>query len=124
MMTKEDVAGIMTHCQEKGISYKTRLAELGIPEWRFYESKSRYAREQESEMREKGEFLQLTSGSEFVPMRSFAAKTGRKAKDKKEAQSRMLSIELRTSNGTMMRIQGELSQQCLQAIIQASSGRV
>ena len=89
-MTKEDVAGIMTYCQEQGISYKTRLAELGIPEWRFYESKSRYAREQESETREKEEFLQLTSGGEFVPMRLFAAKIGRKAKDKKAAQSKML----------------------------------
>ena len=36
----------------------------------------------------------------------------------------MISVELRTPNGTMMRIQGELDKEYLQSIIQASSGRV
>ena len=30
MMSKEEVAEIITYCKEKGISYKSRLAELGI----------------------------------------------------------------------------------------------
>ena len=95
-MTREEVAEVMTYCKKNGISYKTRLAELGIPAWKFYDSKSRYALEQESP-ESKGEFLRLYSDGAFVPMPSFAATSGRKAKGRKEASSsRMLSIELRT----------------------------
>lgn len=40
MMTHEEVAEVMTYCKKNDITYKTRLAELGIPAWRFYDSKS------------------------------------------------------------------------------------
>ena len=124
MMTREEVAEVMTYCKENGISYKARLAELGIPAWKFYDSKARYALEQES-VESKGEFLQLYAGGSFVPMPSFAATSGKKAKGKKDASaSQMLSIELRTPNGTMMRIQGEMSQSFIQSIIQAASSHV
>lgn len=124
MMTREEVAEVMTYCKKNNVSYKTRLAELGIPAWKFYDSKSRYALEQESS-ESKGEFLQLYSDGTSVPMPSFAATSGRKAKGRKEASSsRMLSIELRTPNGTMMRIQGEMGQDFLQSIIRASGGHV
>lgn len=43
-MTREEVAEIMTYCQEHTVSYKDRLAELGIAPWRFYDAKSRYAK--------------------------------------------------------------------------------
>lgn len=56
MMTCGDVAEVMTCCKTNDISYKTRLAELGIPACKFYDSKSRYALEQESSGA-KGEFL-------------------------------------------------------------------
>ena len=107
-MTREEVAEVITFCKKNDISYKARLAELGIPAWKFYDSKSRYALEQESS-EAKGEFLQLYDGGSSVPMPSFAAMSGRKAKGRKEASaSQMLSIELRTPNCTMMRIQGEI----------------
>ena len=124
MMSKEEVAEIITYCKDKGISYKSRLAELGIPEWKFFDSKARYARQQADNPASNGEFLQLTSGGAFVPMPSFAATTGRGFSKKKDQPQKMMSIELRTPNGTMMRIQGEMTLQCVQAIIQASSGRV
>lgn len=124
MMSKEEVAEIMTYCKEKGISYKSRLSELDIPAWKFYDSKSRYAKEQADSNESAGEFLQLTSGGEFVPMPSFAATTGRGFSKKKDQPQKMMSIELRTPNGTVMRIQGEMTLQYVQAIIQASSGRV
>ena len=123
MMSKEEVAGIMTYCKEKGVSYKSRLAELGIPEWKFFESKRHYAKQQDESSSSGGEFLQLTSGSSFVPAPSFAATTGR-GFSKKEQQGKDISIELRTPNGTMMRIQGEMSLQYVQGIIQASSSHV
>lgn len=126
MMTKEEVAEIMTYCKEHQMPYKTRLSELGIASWRFFDAKSRYAREQrESGGAAAGEFLQLTSDRTFVPMPSFAATTGRKPKEKKVSSSgKLLSIELRTSTGTMMRIQGEMDAVFVQSIIQASSSRV
>lgn len=125
MMTKEEVAEIMTFCKVKGVSYKSRLAELGIPEWKFFDSKARYAKQQAESSGSEGEFLRLTSGGgEFIPMPSFAATTGRGFSKKKEQPSRMLNVELRTPNGTMMRIQGEMTLQYIQAIIQASGGRV
>ena len=43
-MTREEVAEVITYCKKNDISYKTRLAALGIPAWKFYDSKSRYAR--------------------------------------------------------------------------------
>lgn len=124
MITREEVAKVITYCKKNDISYKTRLAELGIPAWKFYDSKSRYALEQESS-EAKGEFLQLYAGDSSVPMPSFAATSGRKAKGRKDSpSSQMLSIELRTPNGTMMRIQGDMSQDFIQSIIKASSGHV
>ena len=111
MMTREEVAEVITFCKKNDISYKARLAELGIPAWKFYDSKSRYSLEQESS-EAKDEFLQLYAGDSSVPMPSFAATSGRKSKGRKDTPSSpMLSIELRTPNGTMMRIQGEMSQE-------------
>ena len=95
-MTREEVAEVITYCKTNDISYKTRLAELGIPSWKFYDSKSWYALEQESS-EAKGEFLQLYAGGSSVPMLSFAATSGKKAKGRKDSpSSHMLSIELRT----------------------------
>ena len=124
-MTREEVAEVITFCKKNDISYKARLAELGIPAWKFYDSKSRYALEQESS-EAKGELLQLYDGGSSVPMPSFVATSGRKAKGSNEASaSQMLSIELRTpNNGMMMRTQGEINQDFIQSIIRASSGHV
>lgn len=123
-MTKEEVASIVKYCNDNGVSYKVRLSELGIPEWKFFESKRRHAKEQASSASSSGEFLQLTAGGDFVPMPAFAAKTGRGFSKKNSQAPRKISVELRTPNGTMMRIQGELDKEYLQSIIQASSVRV
>ena len=124
-MTKEEVASIVKYCNDNGVSYKSRLSELGVPEWKFFESKRRYAKEQASSSASPaGEFLQLTAGGDFVPMPSFAAKTGRGFSKKNVQAPKMISVELRAPNGTMMRIQGDLDKEYLQSIIQASSVRV
>ena len=41
-MTKEEVAQVIAYCEEKKISYKQRLEELGINPWNFYDAKRRY----------------------------------------------------------------------------------
>ena len=43
MMTKEEVAAIVTYCQENNVSYKQRLAELSIRPSSFYDAKRKYA---------------------------------------------------------------------------------
>ena len=100
-MTKEEVASIVKYCNDNGVSYKARLSELGVPEWKFFESKRHYAKEQASSTSTAGEFLQLTAGGDFVPMPSFAAKTGRGFSKKNVQAPKMISVELRTPNGTM-----------------------
>lgn len=123
-MTREEVAGIISYCQTNQITYKARLQELGIPTWKFYESKAKYAEEEASE-KSQGSFLQLRTGDGFVPMPSFAAKSGQKSKSKCQVdEPRSLNVELRTPNGTMMRISGEMDTRALQSIILASCGHV
>lgn len=100
-MTKEEVASLIKYCNDNGVSYKARLSELGVPEWKFFESKRHYAKEQASSTSTAGEFLQLTAGGDFVPMPSFAAKTGRGFSKKNVQAPKMISVELRTPNGTM-----------------------
>ena len=39
-MTREEVVEIMNYCKEHKMTYKSRLEELNIPVWRFYDSKS------------------------------------------------------------------------------------
>ena len=38
-MTREEVVEIMNYCKEHKVTYKSRLEELNIPVWRFYDSK-------------------------------------------------------------------------------------
>ena len=68
-MSKEEVASIMTYCKEKSISYKSHLDELGIPFWRFYDSRRHYADEEPRSG--PGEFLQLQPDGAFTQMPSF-----------------------------------------------------
>lgn len=123
MLSKAEVANILTYCRENNVSHKSRLEELGIPEWRFYESKRRYASESPSDDSTE-EFLQLSSSSDFVPIPSFSSKVIKKQKKTHPSESKMLNIELKTSSGTMMRIQGELDRSFLQSIILAAGGHV
>ena len=122
MLTRKEIAEIVQYCKENGVTYKSRLKEIGISEWRFYESKRRYAEAQASE-RESGEFLQLVRGNNSFPE---PVLTNRKAgKSRKSGyESIAMSIEMRTQTGAVLRIQGNLDATMIQAIIQASSSHV
>ena len=80
-MTREEVVEIMNYCKEHKVTYKSRLEELNIPVWRFYDSKSRYAAEQSSGKSAQGEFIELPHSGSFVPVPSFAGTSGRKQKN-------------------------------------------
>ena len=118
-MTREEVAEIITYCKEHKVTYKLRLEELNIPPWRFYESKSRYAAEQSSGETSKGDFIELPQSGTFIPVPSFAGQCGRKSKENSSLASGFKSIEIRTSKGDAIRIQGEFNGQELYSIIQA-----
>ena len=121
-MTKEEVAQVIAYCDENKISYKQRLAELGINPWNFYDAKRKYAPKQEGESR--GEFLQLVPGGSFLP-NPIKPSRSRSSKQKVSAQGAVaVSIELKTPNGTMMRISGNLTGRELKDIIIASSTHV
>ena len=99
MLTREEIAEIVQYCKEKGVSYKSRLKEIGIAEWRFYESKRRYAEAQASE-RESGEFLQLVRGNDSFPEPVLTdRKTGKGRRSGQE--SIPMSIEMRTQTGVV-----------------------
>jgi hypothetical protein len=122
MMTKEEVADVVAYCEENKVSYKQRLAELGINAWNFYDAKRKYAPSQEGE--NAGEFLQLVSGGTFLPDPIKPARS-RSGKQKNAEQSAVaVTIELRTPTGTMMRISGNLTGRELKDIIIASSTHV
>ena len=123
-MTKEEVSSIVKYCNDNGVSYKARLSELGVPEWKFFESRGAMQRSRRFPHQLRASSFSLTAGGDFVPMPAFAAKTGRGFSKKNSQAPKMISVELRIQNGTMMRIQGELDKDYLQSIIQASSGRV
>ncbi len=65
MMTKEEVTSIVTYCQMHNVSYSKRLKELGVPTWKFYEYKSRYASEPQAG---KAEFVQITDGKDVTEL--------------------------------------------------------
>ena len=91
-MTKEEVASIVKYCNDNGVSYKARLSELCVSEWKFFESKRHYAKEQASSASTAREFLQLTAGGDFVPMPAFAAKTGRGGSKKNSQAPKCITL--------------------------------
>lgn len=123
-MTQKEVASVMYYCKEHGVSYKARLSELGISEWRFYRSKARCAKAQSGDS--VGEFIQLNAGGPLLPMPSFAPRNTRSSSKEKKNQhpSKEIRVELRTPTGTLIHIQGEMNESFLQTIIQASSTHV
>ena len=42
MMSKEEVAEIITYCREHNVRQCDRLKELGIAAWRFYDARRKY----------------------------------------------------------------------------------
>lgn len=121
-MTKEEVAQVVTYCEENKISYKQRLAELGINPWTFYDAKRKYAPKQEGD--NAGEFLQLVPGEVFLPNPIKPARSRSSKQKGTEKGVIAISIELRTPTGTLMRISGDLTGRELRDVIIAASTHV
>jgi hypothetical protein len=122
MMTKEEVASIVAYCAENNVSQKKRLKELGIHEWQFYDAKRKYAPKQDGN--NAGEFLQLVPGGPFLPDPIRPARSRSRRQKEADRGAVAVGIELRTPNGTVMRISGDLTGRELREIIEASSSHV
>ena len=99
-MTKEEVAQVIANCEVNKISYKQRLAELGISPWSFYDAKRKYAPKEEGD--NAGEFLKLIPGGSSLP-NPIKPSRSRSIKQNESAQgAEDVNIELRTPTRTIL----------------------
>lgn len=118
MLTREQILEIDQYCQEHKVSQQQRLNELGIGRHQFYVWKRKYRLEDEAGNTPCG-FVQLRPGGEFMPSSMPPAKTSGKRKGASSMQESFLTVEIRTSSGTAMRIQGNMTAAHLHEIISA-----
>lgn len=123
MVTREEILSIDRYCAEHKITHDAYFeAHSEIPRWAYYRYKNRYRKEDEQSLAPTG-FVQLTPGGEFVSGAMSPARSGAKSKASAQGcqQESYLTIELRTSSGTAMRIQGSMTASHLHEIISASN---
>ena len=116
-MTREEIAAIDRECEERHISQQDYLASHGIAKHQYYRWKRRYREEDEQSLVPAG----------FVPMMPMAAPTvpvqkssGKQQKSQQGLES-FLTVEIRTSCGSAMRIQGNMTAAHLREIISAGN---
>lgn len=97
-MTREEVVEIMNYCKEHKVTYKSRLEELNIPVWRFYDSKSRYAAEQSSGKSVQGEFIELPHRGSFCSG-SFICRNKRTETEKYTGHAKRIERDRNTYTG-------------------------
>ena len=119
MLTREQILEIDTYCAEHKVSQNVRLDELNIPRHQFYRWKKKYREADESGgAPDGGAFVQLAPGGAFVSPMMPPARTSGKAKSIAGAPAEsFLTIELRTTSGSAMRIQGSMTAEHLRAIL-------
>lgn len=117
MMTREGIAAIDRECEAQHISQQDYLERHGIARHQYYRWKRKYREEDEQSLVPAG----------FVPMMPGQAPTvpAQKAKGRQQKlqqdQESFLTVEIRTSCGSAMRIQGNMTAAHLREIISASN---
>lgn len=109
MLSKEQVLEIISYCESHGVTRKTRLQELGIREWDFYESRRRYLDQEKKEPTSTGHFIQLENGGDFVPSTVMELEGRYNGGRGKRVQADDVVVECRTRRGGMIRISGKIS---------------
>ncbi len=117
-MTREEILDIDRYCSSNSVSVKSRLKELGISEYAYYNAKRKYRREDERQFlpATQGGFIQLPA-----PMPPKRSHTSKRADDALEAGQNNVTLELRAANGAAMRIQGTLTSAAVRGIVEALS---
>ena len=126
MQSKETILEIVTYSKEHNVTYKDRCAEVGVPLWDFYESKRRYKAQESKPGHGVGEFIQLRPDGPMIPNTLLAVegetKSGPKrsmAVDTIQSTCGMLSLELQTTGGSILRLYGQMNAAMLRELVQS-----
>lgn len=116
MLTREQIGEIQAESREKGVSIKKLLEEKGIPSHQYFWWRRKYSRQEVAEG-----FLPVAGAMPSAMMSEMAAPgvSGGKSKLASSAGENWMSIELRTVNGTDMRIQGGLTPAMVYTILKS-----
>ena len=117
-MTREEIAAIDRECEEQHISQQDYLESHGIAKHQYYRWKRRYRDEDEQSLVPAG-FVPMMPGA--VSSQSVQAQKLRGKQQKSADQESFLTVEIRTSSGSAMRIQGSMTAAHLREIISASN---
>ena len=118
MLTREEIERIDRECADQHISQQDYLESHGIARHQFYRWKRHYKEEDEQSLVPAG-FVPMMPGSAQVQTPSQQKSRGRQAKP--QDQESFLTVEIRTSCGSAMRIQGNMTAAHLREIISASN---
>lgn len=123
MLTKEEVTEIVLHCQSEHSTYTQRLKELGIPEWKFYASKSRHAKSQKAEG-SIGEFIQLPESGTFAPTPDLEGTRGAKPLETVASPIEKVSLRMESRSGASLQMELPSDPRLLSVAIQNFLGHV
>lgn len=118
MMTREEIASIDRACEEQHISQQEYLDSHGIAKHQYYRWKRKYREEDEQSLVPAG-FIPLMPGT--TPVQSVPGQRSKGKQQKPKDQESFLTVEIRTSCGSAMRIQGYMTAAHLREIISASN---
>lgn len=107
MFTREEIEEIVQYCNEHGVTYKSRLKEIGITEWQFMKANADTPRIRPASEK------QESFSSWYVAMTVSGTDVDKQEnrqmqKVRTRVRSDAMSIEVRTQTETVLRIQGNL----------------
>lgn len=118
-MTREEIAAIDRECEEQHISQQNYLEGHGIAKHQYYRWKRRYREEDEQSLVPAG-FVPMMPGPASAQTIPTQKPRGKQQKLQQNQES-FLTVEIRTSCGSAMRIQGNMTAAHLREIILASN---
>ena len=118
MMTREEIAAIDRECEVQHISQQEYLDSHGIARHQYYRWKRRYREEDERSMVPAG-FVPMIPGA--VLAQSVPTQRHKGKQQKSQDPESFLTVEIRTSCGSAVRIQGNMTAAHLREIISASN---
>ena len=118
MLTREEIETIERECAAQHISQQVYLDNHGIAKHQFYRSKRRYKEEDEQSLVPAG-FVPVMPGAVSSPAAPLPRTRGKQGR--LQDQESFLTVEIRTSCGSAMRIQGNMTAAHLREIISASN---
>ncbi len=115
MLTREKIEEIQSESREKGVSIRRLLEEKGIPSHQYFWWKRKYGKQEVAEG-----FLPVAGVMPPAVMSGMTDSGPLHGKSKADpAYENWMNIELRTVNGTDMRIQGGLTPSMVYTILKS-----